>query len=197
MTKIKVCGLTRMQDIQTVNEAEPDYVGFVFAESRRRVTPQQAAELRAALAPEILPVGVFVNSAVAEILALLQSGTITIAQLHGQEPAESVRQIQQAGFPVIQAFRVQSTADIARAEASPADFLLLDSGGGTGTAFDWSLVPPIDRPWFLAGGLTPENVQEAVRKLHPWGMDVSSGVETDGKKDRNKIFTIIRRIRNG
>ncbi len=179
-----------------MNEARPDYAGFVFAESRRRVTPRQAADLRAALAPEILPVGVFVNSAVTEILAQLRSGTIAIAQLHGQEPAENVKQIQQAGFPVIQAFRIRDAADIVRAQASPADFLLLDSGGGTGTEFDWNLVPPITRPWFLAGGLTLENVQGAIQKLHPWGIDVSSGVETDGTKDRNKILTMVRRIRN-
>lgn len=196
MTRIKICGLTRKQDIEAVNEARPDYAGFVFAESRRRVTPRQAADLRAALAPEILPVGVFVDSAVTEILAQLRSGTIAIAQLHGQEPAENVKQIQQAGFPVIQAFRIRDAADIVRAQASPADFLLLDSGGGTGTEFDWNLVPPITRPWFLAGGLTLENVQGAIQKLHPWGIDVSSGVETDGTKDRNKILTMVRRIRN-
>jgi phosphoribosylanthranilate isomerase len=196
VTRIKICGLTRKQDIEAVNEARPDYAGFVFAESRRRVAPRQAANLRAALAPEILPVGVFVDSAVTEILAQLRSGTIAIAQLHGQEPAENVKQIQQAGFPVIQAFRIRDAADIVRAQVSPADFLLLDSGGGTGIKFDWNLVPPITRPWFLAGGLTLENVQGAIQKLHPWGIDVSSGVETDGTKDRNKILTMVRRIRN-
>ena len=197
MTRIKICGLTRKQDVEAVNEARPDYIGFVFAESRRRVTPRQAADLRAALVPEIRPVGVFVDSTVAEILAQLRSGTVAIAQLHGQESAENVQQIQRAGFPVIQAFRIRDAADIIRAQASPADFLLLDSGGGTGTAFDWNLVPPITRPWFLAGGLAPENIQKAIQMLHPWGVDVSSGVETDGTKDRNKILTMVRRIRNG
>lgn len=197
MTKIKICGLTRMADIAAVNAAKPDYIGFVFAESRRRVVPEQAAELRAALSPGIVPVGVFVNQPVAEILRLLRVGTISIAQLHGQEPDADIRQIQRAGFPVIRAFRVQNAADTARALQSPADFLLLDSGsGGTGQVFDWSLLPKIDRPWFLAGGLSPENVVEAAKTLHPWGMDVSSGAETDGKKDLAKIEAIIRRIRN-
>ena len=197
MTKIKICGLTRMADIAAVNAAKPDYIGFVFAESRRRVVPEQAAELRAALSLEIVPVGVFVNQPVAEILRLLRVGTISIAQLHGQEPDADIRQIQRAGFPVIRAFRVQNAADAARALQSPADILLLDSGrGGTGQVFDWSLVPKIDRPWFLAGGLSPENVVEAAKTLHPWGMDVSSGAETDGKKDSAKIEAIIRRIRN-
>lgn len=197
MTKIKICGLTRMADIAAVNAAKPDYIGFVFAESRHRVVPEQAAELRAALSLEIVPVGVFVNQPVAEILRLLRVGTISIAQLHGQESDADIRQIQKAGFPVIRAFRVQSPADITRALQSLADFLLLDSGsGGTGQVFDWNLVPKIDRPWFLAGGLSPENVAQAAKTLHPWGMDVSSGAETDEKKDLAKIEAIIRRIRN-
>lgn len=197
MTKIKICGLTRMADIAAVNAAKPDYIGFVFTESRRRVEPEQAAALRAALSPEIVPVGVFVNQPAAEILRLLRAGIISIAQLHGQEPDADIRQIQRAGFPVIRAFRVQNAADVARALQSPADILLLDSGsGGTGQVFDWSLVPKIDRPWFLAGGLSPENVESAAKTLHPWGMDVSSGAETDGKKDSAKIEAIIRRIQN-
>lgn len=196
MTKIKICGLTRPQDIAAVNAAKPDYIGFVFAPSRRRVTPKQAAELRAKLLPDILPVGVFVNQPAEEILSLLVAGIISIAQLHGQESDAEIRQIQQAGFPVIRAFCVQSAADIAQALKSPADYLLLDSGSGMGRPFDWRLVPKIERPWFLAGGLLPENVEEAAQTLLPWGMDVSSGVETDGKKDSVKIDTIIRRIRN-
>lgn len=196
MTKIKICGLTRMADIAAVNAAKPDYIGFVFTESRRRVAPEQAAALRAVLSPGIVPVGVFVNQPAAEILRLLRAGIISIAQLHGQEPDADIRQIQRAGFPVIRAFRVQNAADTARALQSPADFLLLDSGGGTGQVFDWNLVPKIDRPWFLAGGLSPENVAQAAKTLHPWGMDVSSGAETDGKKDLAKIEAIIRRIRN-
>ncbi len=197
MTKIKICGLTRMADIAAVNAAKPDYIGFVFTESRRRVAPEQAAALRAVLSPGIVPVGVFVNQPAAEILRLLRAGIISIAQLHGQESDADIRQIQRAGFPVIRAFRVQNAADAARALQSPADILLLDSGsGGTGQVFDWSLVPKIDRPWFLAGGLSPENVESAAKTLHPWGMDVSSGAETDGKKDLAKIEAIIRRIRN-
>lgn len=197
MTKIKICGLTRMADIAAVNAAKPDYIGFVFTESRRRVAPEQAAALRAVLSPGIVPVGVFVNQPAAEILRLLRAGIISIAQLHGQESDADIRQIQRAGFPVIRAFRVQNAADAARALQSPADILLLDSGsGGTGQVFDWSLVPKIDRPWFLAGGLSPENVAQAAKTLHPWGMDVSSGAETDGKKDLAKIEAIIRRIRN-
>lgn len=197
MTKIKICGLTRMADIAAVNAAKPDYIGFVFTESRRRVVPEQAAALRAVLSPGIVPVGVFVNQPAAEILRLLRAGIISIAQLHGQESDADIRQIQRAGFPVIRAFRVQNAADAARALQSPADILLLDSGsGGTGQVFDWSLVPKIDRPWFLAGGLSPENVAQAAKTLHPWGMDVSSGAETDGKKDLAKIEAIIRRIRN-
>ncbi|WOC32404.1 MULTISPECIES: phosphoribosylanthranilate isomerase [Caproicibacterium] len=197
MTKIKICGLTRPQDIEAVNAARPDFAGFVFAEkSRRRVTPAQAAALRRALRFGIVPVGVFANQPVQEILSMLSAGTIAVAQLHGQEPEEMVRQIQQAGFPVIRAFRVQSAADAARALNSTADVLLLDSGSGSGRTFDWNLIPDIRRPWFLAGGLCAENAAEAVRQVRPWGADVSSGVETDGVKDAAKIAELIRRIRN-
>ena len=197
MTKIKICGLTRPQDIEAVNAARPDFAGFVFAEkSRRRVTPAQAAALRRALRFGIVPVGVFANQPVREILRLLSAGTIAVAQLHGQEPEETVRQIQQAGFPVIRAFHVQSAADAAQALESTADVLLLDSGSGSGRTFDWNLIPDIRRPWFLAGGLCAENAAEAVRQVRPWGADVSSGVETDGVKDAAKIAELIRRIRN-
>ncbi|MCH3973081.1 MAG: phosphoribosylanthranilate isomerase [Oscillospiraceae bacterium] len=197
MTRIKICGLSRMEDIAAVNAARPEYAGFVFAESRRQVTPQQAARLRGALAPGIIPIGVFVNAQKESVLRLFLAGTIAAAQLHGSEEESDIRFLQQAGVPVIRAFRVKSAQDALHALQSPADCLLLDSGSGTGKTFDWSVLPPIARPWFLAGGLTPENVCHAVQTLHPWGVDVSSGVETDGKKDSVKIDTIIRRVRNG
>ena len=160
MTKIKICGLSRLCDIDYVNELKPDYVGFVFAKSRRGITREHAITLRMNLNPEIPVVGVFANE-------------------------------------IIQAYSIQTGEDVRKACRSLADYILLDHGaGGTGQTFDWDLIGKIDRPWFLAGGLNPDNVAEAVKKRNPFGLDISSGVETDGFKDRQKIERCIRRIRH-
>lgn len=198
MTKIKLCGLKRPQDIQAANELLPAYIGFVFApKSRRYVHPDRAEELRRMLNPGIIPVGVFVNETPETVAALLDRGIIDIAQLHGKEDAAYIRRLRQlTKKPLIQAFRVDTPADVAAAQASPADYVLLDSGaGGTGTCFDWSLLQDIQRPYFLAGGLTPENVGGAVATLHPYAVDVSSGIETDGAKDKEKMTRFVRAVR--
>lgn len=198
MTKIKLCGLKRPQDIQAANELLPAYIGFVFApKSRRYVHPDRAEELRRMLNPDIIPVGVFVNETPETVAALLDRGIIDIAQLHGKEDEAYIRRLRQlTKKPLIQAFRVDTPADVAAAQASTADYVLLDSGaGGTGTCFDWSLLKDIQRPYFLAGGLTPENVGGAVATLHPYAVDVSSGIETDGAKDKEKMTQFVRAVR--
>ena len=198
MTKIKLCGLKRPQDIQAANELLPAYIGFVFApKSRRYVHPDRAEELRRMLNPGIIPVGVFVNETPETVAALLDRGIIDIAQLHGKEDAAYIRRLRQlTKQPLIQAFRIDTPADVAAAQASTADYVLLDSGaGGTGTSFDWSLLQNIQRPYFLAGGLTPENVGGAVATLHPYAVDVSSGIETDGAKDKEKMTQFVRAVR--
>lgn len=198
MTKIKLCGLKRPQDIQAANELLPAYIGFVFApKSRRYVHPDRAEELRRMLNPGIIPVGVFVNETPETVAALLDRGIIDIAQLHGKEDAAYIRRLRQlTKKPLIQAFRIDTPADVAAAQASTADYVLLDSGaGGTGTCFDWSLLQDIQRPYFLAGGLTPENVGGAVATLHPYAVDVSSGIETDGAKDKEKMTRFVRAVR--
>ena len=198
MTKIKLCGLKRPQDIQAANELLPAYIGFVFApKSRRYVHPDRAEELRRMLNPGIIPVGVFVNETPETVAALLDRGIIDIAQLHGKEDAAYIRRLRQlTQKPLIQAFRIDTPADVAAAQASTADYVLLDSGaGGTGTCFDWSLLQDIQRPYFLAGGLTPENVGGAVATLHPYAVDVSSGIETDGAKDKEKMTQFVRAVR--
>lgn len=198
MTKIKLCGLKRPQDIQAANELLPAYIGFVFApKSRRYVHPDRAEELRRMLNPGIIPVGVFVNETPETVAALLDRGIIDIAQLHGKEDAAYIRRLRQlTKKPLIQAFRIDTPADVAAAQASTADYVLLDSGaGGTGTCFDWSLLQDIQRPYFLAGGLTPENVGGAVATLHPYAVDVSSGIETDGAKDKEKMTQFVRAVR--
>ena len=197
MTKIKLCGLKRPQDIQAANELLPAYIGFVFApKSRRYVHPDRAEELRRMLNPGIIPVGVFVNETPETVAALLDRGIIDIAQLHGKEDEAYIRLRQLTKKPLIQAFRIDTPADVAAAQASTADYVLLDSGaGGTGTCFDWSLLQDIQRPYFLAGGLTPENVGGAVATLHPYAVDVSSGIETDGAKDKEKMTQFVRAVR--
>lgn len=181
-----------------VNEARPDFIGFVinFPKSRRSVTPAQAQKLRERLDAGIVPVGVFVNEDVKTVAELLNSGVIDMAQLHGQEDEAYIRELRRLSEKkVSQAFTVRDARDLAGAAASSADYILLDNGTGTGKAFDWSLIRDIRRPWFLAGGLTPENLADACARLEPWAVDLSSGVETDGHKDREKILAAVAAVR--
>ena len=192
--KIKLCGLMRPCDIEAVNELQPDYIGFVFAKkSRRYVSPEKAETLKAMLAPGIQAVGVFVNEEPAQIVSLLEAGTIDVAQLHGQESETEIRRLRElTDHPLIQAFRIDTEQDVERANASTADYVLLDSGaGGTGTVFDWDLLQAIRRPYFLAGGLDTENLGTVKAKLNPYGIDVSSGIETDGYKDKEKMTAFV------
>ena len=197
MTKIKLCGLSRACDIEEANRLQPDYIGFVFAKkSRRCVTAEQAGELKRQLRPEIRAVGVFVNEAPEAVAELLNRGVIDLAQLHGSEDAEYIRRLRDlTDSPLIQAFRIRSKEDLSRAAVSAADEILLDAGAGTGTVFDWSLLRNMERRYFLAGGLNPENVREAIRDLHPYGVDVSSGIETDARKDRTKMAAFVAAVR--
>lgn len=188
MVKVKFCGLKRPCDIAWANELHPDYAGFVFAGTKRRVSDETAAALRRELDPSIPAVGVFVDDELPHMASLVKKGVIQLIQLHGQEEDALVQQLQtELGVPVIKAFSIANQDDIKRALESRADYILLDQGkGGTGKAFDWSLLKEIDRPYFLAGGLTPQNAAQA-SKLRPYALDVSSGIETDGVKDRDKM----------
>lgn len=199
MTKIKICGLRRSEDIAYVNEAKPDFVGFIIdvPKSRRNVPREKVRELTALLSPEILPVGVFVNAPMETILSLVTDGTLKAVQLHGQESQSYLEELKkQVAVPLIRAFSIRSPEDLTEAEKSPADFILLDNGaGGTGETFDWSLLSSFDRPFFLAGGLRLENITEAVSRFHPYALDLSSGVETDGYKDKEKIIAAVAAVR--
>lgn len=197
MTKIKLCGLSRPCDIDMANELKPDYIGFVFAKkSKRYVEPEKAAQLKALLDPEIRAVGVFVDEAPEIVADLLNSGIIDLAQIHGNEDEAYIKSLRQrTDQPIIKAFQIKTRDDIAEAERCSADHVLLDSGAGTGAVFDWSLLKNAKRPYFLAGGLSPDNVYEAVRLLHPYAVDVSSGIETDGLKDREKAAAFIAAVR--
>ena len=199
MTKIKLCGLTRPCDIEWANALMPDYIGFVFArKSRRCVSPEVARALREGLDPNIRAVGVFVNEAPEAVAALLDDGIIDLAQLHGREDEDYIRALRKlTDRPLIQAFRVDGPADLDRAYQSSADHILLDNGaGGTGSAFDWSVLKGFDRRFLLAGGLGPENVAQAIKAIRPFAVDVSSGIETDGVKDHKKMTAFVNAVRN-
>jgi phosphoribosylanthranilate isomerase len=264
ITRIKICGLTRPCDIEAVNEAKPDFIGFVFAESRRKVTPAQAEKLRGMLAPGIQAAGVFVNAEINNILALVRGGVIDIIQLHGSEDGRYLERLKEkTDAPVIKALAVfpeasalpldnipceyKSTAVHPESLALPReknpcwykskaqpDYILLDSpGGGSGNVFDWDLIDRIKKNipagifkdsesifepgeetlrngvsdngslllerqginLLLAGGLHAGNVEAAIRRVRPFAVDVSSGVETGGYKDAEKIREFIRAVR--
>lgn len=198
MTKIKLCGLTRPEDIAAANALKPEYIGFVFApKSRRAVSREKAAELRAQLSPEIQTVGVFVNEAPETVARLLNEDLLDIAQLHGQEDAAYIARLRSlTPKPLWQAFWVEDAASLAAAARSTADMVLLDSGaGGTGTVFNWKLLQGFPRPYILAGGLDADNAADAVSRLHPDVVDVSSGIETAGKKDPAKMAAFVAAVR--
>ena len=197
MTKIKFCGLTRACDIENANELRPEYVGFVFAQkSKRFICTKGAAELKSLINPDIKAVGVFVNEDPQNIAKLLQDDIIDIAQLHGDEDEDYIAQLRLlTDKKIIKAFRIKTVKDIKIAEQSTADYILLDSGAGTGTIFDWGLVNSIGRPYFLDGGLDACNVADAVKTLHPFAVDVSSGIETNGVKDKIKMAAFVAAVR--
>ncbi len=194
MSKIKCCGIMRAEDIAMVNHHRPDYAGFILAPGRKRtLTPDQAASLRKDLRADIAAVAVFVNQPINEILKAAKKMRADMIQLHGSENEAFLAELKaRTRLPVIKAFSVKTERDLEAAEPSRADIILLDNGaGGTGTAFDWSLLSAVHRPFFLAGGITPENIGQALA-VHPYAVDVSSGWETNGIKDETKLARLIK-----
>ena len=196
ITKIKFCGLSRPCDIDYVNEIKPDYVGFVFyKKSRRYISLEQAEKLKSLLNPEIKSVGVFVNESPEKILSFIE--ILDLIQLHGSENEKSIEKLKILTHkPIIKAFQIHDEKDIEAASKSPADYILLDSGQGTGKIFNWNLIKNISRNYFLAGGLDSENVSEAIKFLNPFAIDVSSGIESDGLKDKIKMSAFANAVRN-
>jgi len=190
MTKLKFCGLRRAEDIAFVNMIRPDYAGFILTDRFwRYVPPKTVKELCRGLVPGIPAVGVVVDEPAEYAAALLNEGVVDILQLHGAESEDYLAAVRALapGKPLWKAFRVRTAADLALAGASSAGMVLLDSGAGSGEAFDWSLTAGAKRPFLLAGGLTPQNVAAAIRQVHPFAVDVSSGIETDKHKDYEKM----------
>lgn len=197
MTKIKMCGLSRTEDIEAANSIKPDYIGFVFAEiSKRRVSALEASKLKSKLDPELKAVGVFLDDKLDFVASMLNLGIVDVVQLHGSENEEYIEKVREiTNKPIIKAFIIRSKEDVERAEKSTADYILLDGGKGEGKVFDWSLLKAIKRPFFLAGGLNPDNAADAVKALKPYAVDVSTGIETDGVKDREKMAAFANAVR--
>lgn len=197
MTKIKMCGLRRIEDIEAANSLLPEYIGYVFApKSKRYITPDEALSLTEQLDSRIIPVGVFVNESAENVINIVKSGAVKIAQLHGNEDEAYIKTLRDENITVIKAFIVKSEDEVRMAERSSADHILLDAGMGDGKAFNYELLNGITRPYFLAGGLSSENVKSAVDLLSPFAVDVSSGIETDGFKDFDKMKEFTQKVRN-
>ena len=200
MTRIKLCGLFREEDIRMVNRVLPDYCGFVFYDkSHRYVDPERAAELKAMLDKRIKAAGVFVDHDPGEICSLAEKKVIDLIQLHGHEDRDYILGLKErTGAEIIRAFQTgkktgeELSALIREIEECPADIVLIDSGKGSGRVFDWDLLKDIKRPFFLAGGLNAGNMKEALESVSPYGLDISSGIETEGIKDEKKIREVMK-----
>lgn len=195
MVKIKICGIKRFEDIEIVNKYKPDYIGFVFADSKRKVSHDLAKELKQDLHPDILSVGVFVDTGSEEIITLFKEGVIELAQLHGMESEEYILNLKKKTnneLKIIKAIEMSENVDLLKYNDSHADYLLLDSGKGSGKTFDWNLIKSgLEKKFFLAGGLDSSNICEAIREFNPYAVDLSSSLEVDNYKDENKIKEIM------
>ena len=212
MTQIKLCGLKRQSDIEAANELKPEYIGFVLWEkSSRYVSRDEALLLKKALLPGIKAVGVFVDEEVSNVAALLNDEVIDIAQLHGHEDGRYIERLKEIspGCQIIKALKVRDKESLLREldgfSLESPDFFLLDSGTGSGQSFNWEILQSpevtdklkdLSKGWFLAGGLDAANVAEAIEKLRPMAVDVSSGIETEGKKDPDKMREFVREARS-
>lgn len=203
MAKVKICGIKREKDVEIVNSFMPDYVGFVFAESKRKVSVEEAQRLILGLNPQIKKVGVFVNESYAKVMSIAQILKLDVLQFHGDEENEYLEKFKT--YEVWKAASIKSKSDIEKASLYNVNGIVVDSldesgNGGTGKKFDWSILKKyknsILKPIFVAGGLNEENIQECIKELQPFGVDVSSGVESNGVKDKLKIKNFITKVRN-
>ncbi|WP_296790082.1 phosphoribosylanthranilate isomerase [uncultured Methanobrevibacter sp.] len=199
MPKIKICGLRRLKDIEIVNRYKPDYIGFVFANSKRQVSHELAIQMKDNLDDNIISVGVFVDAELDEILTLFNKGIIEIAQLHGDESEDYINNLKEKTnneLKIINAVEMSQDTDLLMHDKSQADYLLLDSGKGSGKTFDWQLIrKDLTKKFFLAGGIDSSNVRQAVEQFNPYAIDLSSSLEIDGYKDENKIKEIMEAIK--
>lgn len=197
MTLMKFCGLKRPEDIQAVNELRPDFIGFVFVAGKKRyLDPKEAAQLKKQLDSSIKAVGVFIDEKPETIAQLLDDSVIDLAQLHGNEDEAYIKRLKElTAKPIIKAFKIHKVEDLLPISNCSADYVLLDSGTGTGKVFDWQLIKSLRRPYFLAGGLNIDNIEKALSELEPFAVDISSGIETNGSKDKEKMAAFAALVR--
>ena len=188
--------MTRPEDIEAANRMKPEYIGFVFWDkSRRNISKDVASRLKKLLDESIKAVGVFVDADIDFITKLCNEKVIDMVQLHGSEDEQYIEKLRQlTDAPIIKAFEVKSEKDIEKANRSSADYILLDAGKGEGNTFSWELVTEASRPFFLAGGLDVSNVSKAIGDIHPFAVDVSSGIETGGLKDEKKMTAFLNEV---
>ena len=200
MTKIKICGLTSMEDVKWANELLPDYIGFIFAESKRKLSAEKAGMIAYELNPKIKKAGVFVNPTMEYINTIMSICPLDILQLHGDETPEFCSEID---YPVWKAFRMQTKKTLSMIKRYNVDAILLDgyhpnTHGGMGVGFPWKWAEDInikEIPLVIAGGLNENNVEHVIKLLHPAVVDVSSFVEINGFKDRDLVECFIRKVR--
>lgn len=200
MVKVKICGLRRKEDIEYTNELKPDYVGFVFAKSKRQVEVEQALYLIRLLDKEIKTVGVFVNEPVENALKIAQTLNLDVLQFHGDETQDYIDNFK--NFTVWKAIRIKDKEDLEKTKEFKVNSFVFDTFtkneyGGTGKTFNWEVLKgfELNVPIILAGGLNENNVEEAIRIVNPYAVDVSSGVETEGYKDLKKMKSFIEKVR--
>ena len=200
MVKVKICGLRRKEDIEYANELKPDYVGFVFAKSKRQLEVEQALYLIRLLDKEIKTVGVFVNEPVENALKIAQTLNLDVLQFHGDETQDYIDNFK--NFTVWKAIRIKDKEDLEKTKEFKVNSFVFDTMrkneyGGTGKTFNWEVLKGIELnvPIILAGGLNENNVEEAIKIVNPYAVDVSSGVETEGYKDFKKIKSFIEKVR--
>ncbi|MGF3103264.1 phosphoribosylanthranilate isomerase [Rossellomorea sp. DUT-2] len=200
MTKVKVCGIRRQEEALWALEAGADAIGFVFADSKRQIDVESAALISASLPSNVLKIGVFVNEAKEKMEEISRTVNLDYVQLHGDE---SVQFCNSLNLPFIKAISIKEKEDLDGIEFFGGEMILVDSGkgphrGGNGTTFNWDYVDELNIPQqlILAGGLNLDNVRKAITKVRPYMVDVSSGVETDGKKDRRKIESFIQEAKS-
>jgi len=215
ITKVKLCGLRRKEDAAIVNALQPSYTGFVFyPKSHRYLSVQQALDLRHMLDPAIPAVGVFYEAPLEDVIRTARSGAVDMIQLHGSEDEIYMRELRESlkkqsgnapdggNLPIIKTFMVRDEIDLSRAASSSAEYVMLDAAAGGGEVFDWAVAAKspalaLIRPrMFFAGGLSAENVGEAIRTFAPFAVDVSSSLETDGYKDAEKCRAFMEAVRN-
>jgi phosphoribosylanthranilate isomerase len=206
MSKIKICGMQCRNDIEIVNEFLPDFAGFIMSTEdkfRRQISADKAFKLSQMLDQNIKAVGVFVDEPMEFIEDICNHDIVEVVQLHGNENREYILELRKRiPNPIIKAVHVSSMAQIVEMEKLPCNYLLLDTAykdkvGGGGVKFNWDLIPPkVSKPFFLAGGLSADNVQEAIKTVNPYCVDLSSSVETDGYKDREKVKEVIKKVRS-